>query len=69
MIHGTNQLVAESTNTGNALKMAAAEEESFIPAGKLVSDERLEWVPLTLTLVEYPQGSYFNKHAYVSRGY
>jgi hypothetical protein len=49
--------------------MAAAEDESFIPAAKLAPDDRLEWVPLALTLVEYPQGNYFNKHACVRRGY
>lgn len=49
--------------------MAAVEDESFIPATKLAPDERLEWVPLSLTLVEYPQGNYFNKHIRVSRGY
>jgi hypothetical protein len=54
-------------NFGNTLKMAAAEDESFMPAAKLAPDERLEWVPLSLTLVEYPQGNYFNKHACVSR--
>jgi hypothetical protein len=37
--------------------MAAVEDESYIPAAKLGTDERLEWVPLSLTLVEYPQGS------------
>jgi hypothetical protein len=37
--------------------MAAAEEEAYIPAAKLATDERLEWVPLSLTLVEYPQGN------------
>lgn len=62
-------VVAESTNIGNTLKMAAVEEESFIPSAKLAPDERLEWVPLSLTLVEYPQGNYFIKHAFVSRGY
>ena len=56
-------------NIGNTLKMAAAEDESFIPAAKLAPDERLEWVPLSLTLVEYPQGNYFNKHTRVSRSY
>jgi len=56
-------------NIGNTLKMAAVEDESFIPATKLAPDERLEWVPLSLTLVEYPQGNYFNKHIRVSRGY
>jgi hypothetical protein len=49
--------------------MAAAEEESFIPAGKLATDERLEWVPLSLTLVEYPQGNYLNNHVCDGRGY
>jgi hypothetical protein len=65
----TDHLVAEGLNVGNTLKMAAAEEESFIPAAKLALDDRLEWVPLSLTLVEYPQGNYFNKHAYVSQGF
>lgn len=65
----THHLVAESMNIGNTLKMAAAEDESFIPAAKLAPDERLEWVPLSLTLVEYPQGNYSNKHVCVSRGY
>jgi hypothetical protein len=37
--------------------MAAVEDESFIQAAKLANDERLEWVPLSLTLVEYPQGN------------
>jgi hypothetical protein len=53
----------------NTLKMAAVEDESFIPAGKLATDERLEWVPLSLTLVEYPQGNYLNNHVCISRGY
>jgi len=65
----SHRLVAESMNIGNTLKMAAVEDESFIPAAKLAHDERLEWVPLSLTLVEYPQGNYFNNHACVSRGY
>jgi len=65
----TDHLVAKGLNVGNTLKMAAAEDESFIPAAKLAPDDRLEWVPLALTLVEYPQGNYFNKHACVSRGY
>jgi len=56
-------------NVGNTLKMAAAEDESFIPAAKLAPDERLEWIPLALTLVEYPQGNYFNKYPRVSRNY
>ena len=38
--------------------MAAAEDEPFIPAAKLGTEERLEWVPLSLTLVEYPQGKF-----------
>ncbi|KAJ4438063.1 hypothetical protein ANN_14002 [Periplaneta americana] len=46
--------------------MAAAEDESFIPAAKLATDERLEWVPLSLTLVEYPQGDWLGKLLAVS---
>jgi hypothetical protein len=41
--------------------MAAAEDESYIPGTKLATDERLEWVPLSLTLVEYPQGNFPKK--------
>jgi dolichyldiphosphatase len=53
-------------NIGNTLKMAAVEDESFIPATKLAPDERLEWVPLSLTLVEYPQGDWLGKLLAVS---
>lgn len=45
--------------------MAAAEEEAYIPAAKLATDERLEWVPLSLTLVEYPQGNFWKEYVYV----
>lgn len=50
-------VIANIRNVGNTLKMAAVEDESFIQAAKLANDERLEWVPLSLTLVEYPQGN------------
>lgn len=52
-------------NNWNTLKMAAAEEEAYIPAAKLATDERLEWVPLSLTLVEYPQGNFSKEYVYV----
>jgi hypothetical protein len=53
-------VIANNRNIRNTLKMAAV-DESYIPAAKLATDERLEWVPLSLTLVEYPQGNFPKK--------
>lgn len=58
-------VIANERNVGNTLKMVAVEDESFIPAAKLATDERLEWVPLSLTLVEYPQGNCAKEYVYV----
>ncbi|XP_047116887.1 dolichyldiphosphatase 1-like [Schistocerca piceifrons] len=44
-----------------ATKMAASEEEHVIHTAKLSTDDKLVWVPLSLTLVEYPQGDWLGK--------
>ncbi|XP_063234737.1 dolichyldiphosphatase 1-like [Bacillus rossius redtenbacheri] len=41
--------------------MAATDDEAFLVHSKLSNDDRLEWVPLSLTLVEYPQGDWLGK--------
>nr|CAD7568064.1 unnamed protein product [Timema californicum] len=41
--------------------MAAIDDNTFIHPPKFSSEERLEWVPLSITLVEYPQGDLLGK--------
>lgn len=41
--------------------MASLEDDSFynIKSHSVDSIQKSEWIPLSLTLVEYPQGKYF----------
>ncbi|KAG8231784.1 hypothetical protein J437_LFUL011884 [Ladona fulva] len=41
--------------------MAVLEDEDNMPSSKLPVEDRMEWVPLALTLVEYPQGDWLGK--------
>lgn len=42
--------------------MAAVDDDGLHEADKQHVEDKLEWVPLSLTLVEYPQG----KHIFIS---